>query len=211
MNDFDYDVKEKKRIAQGARYKKRPKKGCTLPSDYLTPAKLKKMNGEIMQIRMNAPMGWDEFNRIPEDLQIQYLKIMRERYLATDTMIGMMFGRSSETVRQLRMRLNVVEDCGFRKLSSEQKKKNMAKWEEFIKGNVKVGDDVAENEEPVIEVIDEESVEEKPKKKGLMSGFECNYELDSVMTWDEVMEELKMYPFPKGAKIQIHVSMGEVS
>ena len=50
MNDFDFDVLQKKRIARGAYHRKNGSKSkrCTLPSDYLTAAEKRKLNGEVM-------------------------------------------------------------------------------------------------------------------------------------------------------------------
>ena len=46
MNDFDFDVMTKKRIARGAAARKCGSKSrrCTLPSDYLTDAQKKARN-----------------------------------------------------------------------------------------------------------------------------------------------------------------------
>ena len=72
MNDFDWDAHQKKLIAQGARHKKKPRKGCTLPSDYMTPAQKRKQNGEVQTMTLNKPITWAELNSYPEDVQREY-------------------------------------------------------------------------------------------------------------------------------------------
>ena len=49
MHDFDYDAMQKKRIARGASHMKRGSKSkkCTLPSDYLTAAQKRRLNGPV--------------------------------------------------------------------------------------------------------------------------------------------------------------------
>ena len=49
---YQADVKDRRREARGARHKKGlKKKGCTLPSDALTPAQWRKLNGPVKIIR----------------------------------------------------------------------------------------------------------------------------------------------------------------
>ena len=73
MNDFDYDVLQKKRTAAGARHMKRGSrsKRCSLPSDNLTPAQLKRRNGPVSTYKLDAPMRWDDFKAMPVDLRWQ--------------------------------------------------------------------------------------------------------------------------------------------
>ena len=81
MNDFDYDVMQKKRLAanrfRNARYKHG---GCRLPSDSLTPAQRKRRDGPMMTYNLNQPMNWDAFRTMPQDLQQQYLDGLHTRF-----------------------------------------------------------------------------------------------------------------------------------
>lgn len=80
---FFQDVREKKVTGYSAR---KQKKHCgkggrvKLPSDYLTKKELKKMSGECKTYRMNSPMKWHEFKAMPKDLQIAYIKAIKEKY-----------------------------------------------------------------------------------------------------------------------------------
>lgn len=87
MNDEKYvffqDVKEKKVTGYSAR-KQRSHCGkggrVKLPSDYLTKKELKNMSGECKSYRLNSPMKWQEFKSMPRDLQIAYIKAIKEKY-----------------------------------------------------------------------------------------------------------------------------------
>lgn len=87
MNDEKYvffqDVKEKKVTGYSAR-KQRSHCGkggrVKLPSDYLTKKELKNMSGECKSYRMNSPMKWQDFKAMPRDLQIAYIKAIKEKY-----------------------------------------------------------------------------------------------------------------------------------
>lgn len=50
------------------------------------------MSGECKSYRLNSPMSWHEFRAMPEDLQIAYIKAIKEKYNPTITAIGKMMG-----------------------------------------------------------------------------------------------------------------------
>ena len=93
MHDFDYDAMQKKRIARGASHMKRGSKSkkCTLPSDYLTAAQKRRLNGPVSTYKLDEPMNWESFKAMPEDLQKKYILGLQENYGANDEMIGKMF------------------------------------------------------------------------------------------------------------------------
>ena len=100
MNDFDYEVKEQKKLARNALKKKngRRSKKCTLPSDYLTPAQRKKMNGEVKVYKMKQPITYAEFKRYPKDKQIEYFMYFAEEFGCTRGMMCEMMGCTPQTM-----------------------------------------------------------------------------------------------------------------
>lgn len=76
MNDFDFDVLEKKRIARSAFLKPRHS-GCTLPSDKMTRKEIAAMNGEVKTYNVTRPMKWSEYKRLPDDLKREYWRNMQ--------------------------------------------------------------------------------------------------------------------------------------
>ena len=101
MNDFDFDVMTKKRIARGAAARKCGSKSrrCTLPSDYLTDAQKKARNGKMSTYNLSKPMTYEQFKLMPRDLQREYLLKLRNDMHASARVIAQMFGCSYETVR----------------------------------------------------------------------------------------------------------------
>ena len=78
MNDFDYDIVQKKRVARGAYAHVNRKRGkCRLPSDYLTAAQKKEMNGAVKTYNITRPMPWYEFKAMPEDLKREFFRNMQ--------------------------------------------------------------------------------------------------------------------------------------
>ena len=204
MNDFDYDVKQKKAIAQNARYKKHNKKGCTLPSDNLTEAQKRKLNGEVKTMEMGKPVTWEQLNSWPTDIQREYLVNIREGYRATDDMLGAMLGVSDVAVFHKRRSLW----GGWTSLKGMSKKDKEARdslWEEFLYGK--------KAEEPKTEPKPKEkNVEELPtvvEKRKVSVVREINLVLTEARTWDDIMSVLKGYPIPDGCVVSVNIKGGE--
>lgn len=145
MNDFDYDVLQKKRTAAGARHMKRGSrsKRCSLPSDNLTPAQLKRRNGPVSTYKLDAPMRWDDFKAMPVDLQKQYLTNLVETYGATNEMLGDMFYVHPTHVGAVKKALGVISH-NPRHLSKEKKTIRDQMWTAFCNGVVGGGDAIKE-------------------------------------------------------------------
>ena len=145
MNDFDYDALQKKRIAAGARHMKRGSrsKRCSLPSDNLTPAQLKRRNGPVSTYKLDEPMRWDDFKAMPVDLQKKYLTNLVETYGATNEMLGDMFYVHPTHVGAVKKALGVISN-NPRHLSKEKKTIRDQMWAAFCNGVVGGGDAVKE-------------------------------------------------------------------
>lgn len=107
---FIQDVRDKKNTARSARNKRThtgKRGGVKLPSDYMTEKEKKKMNGECKSYKLNQPMKWAEFNGMPDDVKIIYIKAIREKYNAPDTHIANMFGVTQCVVSAAFKRLGI--------------------------------------------------------------------------------------------------------
>ena len=135
MHDFDYEVMQKKRIARGAAHMKRKRKGCSLPSDNLTAAQKRRLNGPVSTYKLDEPMSWESFKAMPEDLQKQYILNLQNTYQANDKMIGKLFGKSDVTVGEYRKKLG-INPIGKSKMTRDEKTVCDAKWDAFCNGVV---------------------------------------------------------------------------
>lgn len=104
MSDEAYDLKqenrEKKITAQSAKNRRgHTGKGgkVRLPSDNLTQKQWEAKNGECKSYRMNAPMKWEQFKEMPDDLKAMYIKAIRAKYHAPDNAIACNMGVNSTT------------------------------------------------------------------------------------------------------------------
>lgn len=100
---FKEDIRERKQMKSGAMHKKNGSKSkkCTLPSDYLTTKKKKKLNGPVTTINMSKPYNdWKEFLGFPKDLQAEYINGLIKNYGARCRDIADMFHMSYQSVWQ---------------------------------------------------------------------------------------------------------------
>lgn len=72
---------EKKRIARGARNKKRGGgRYVRTPSDYLTKKEREAMNGEVISFDPRKFYTWQEFKSLPDEYQLKYVNSLINRY-----------------------------------------------------------------------------------------------------------------------------------
>ena len=137
MHDFDYDAMQKKRIARGASHMKRGSKSkkCTLPSDYLTDAQKRRLNGPVSTYKLDEPMSWESFKAMPEDLQKKYILNLQETYQANNDMLGQMFGVTGVSVCKMRHALGIGA-MGQSKMTRDEVAVRDAKWDAFCNGVV---------------------------------------------------------------------------
>ena len=137
MHDFDYDAMQKKCIAHGASHMKRGSKSkkCTLPSDYLTAAQKRRLNGPVSTYKLDEPMNWESFKAMPEDLQKKYILNLQETYQANNNMLGKMFGVTGVSVCKMRHALGIGA-MGQSKMTRDEVTIRDAKWDAFCNGVV---------------------------------------------------------------------------
>ena len=131
MNDFEYDVMVRKRIARGAFNRKRGSKSkkCSLPSDHLTDSQWKKMNGDVIVFNMDSPVLWADFRRLSQPTQKEYLDSLAQRYHASGSAVAKMMGVSLPTFYKHcnRMDYHMDGNKGHRMNAAEK-----AAWQAFL-------------------------------------------------------------------------------
>lgn len=98
---FQQDVKERQKMKTGAQHKKGAKRttSCKFPSDYLTMGQRKKLSGPVISIKMDLPyFNWKEFKKLPEELQMEYINNLINKYGARLKDISEMFNVCGATV-----------------------------------------------------------------------------------------------------------------
>ncbi len=109
---FAEDVREKKKIANQARYRKRGSKSrrCDLASDKMTHKQWTERCGKIVSCNFNEPISWRDFTELSADTQREYLSGLIHRYGTTASDLARMFGVTARTVTAYCGR----EDIGIR-------------------------------------------------------------------------------------------------
>lgn len=209
LSDFDYDVLQKKRLTASARRRVCGSKShrCTLPSDRLTPAQLKRRNGPVNTYKLDAPMTWEQFLAMPEDLQRKYLTDLRELYRATDDMLGRMFHVHPTAVSKRRNLLGITG--ATHRTSVSEKETIEAKWQAFcngVLGGTPCGEPLppeateSREEHPSPANVAAEVVPEPLNLTGLLASFTGEFDAEQFFRW------VAKLPIPEG-RVRISVEV----
>ena len=161
MRDEEYvyrqGVKEAASIARNARYRRthNGKSGrVRFPSDYLTNKEKNAMNGNVESYRLNDPMSWKEFKKMPDDLKVTYIKLLREKYNPFDSAIADVIGINKVTFSQEIKRLGLGHGKKHGGSRAWPEREAFYAWAAGVPANVTP----EEVEEP--EVVEEPAAEE---------------------------------------------------
>ena len=160
MNDFDFENMQKKRIAQGARHRVCGSKSrkCSLPSDLLTAAQKRKLNGPVERYDMGKPIPWDRFTVMPKDLQVSYLEGLHKNYGVGENRLAELFGISIGTIRRYLSAKDLRGRMGFHAVPTNAQK---SAWERFLTG------------EDAVEPANEGPVETRPANADPLPALIC--------------------------------------
>jgi len=184
--EFYDEIREKKLLVSSAKHKKNGSKSkkCSLPSDHITQAQWKKMNGGVTVYQLNKPIEWSEFRELPLAIQQEYIATLKERYGMTLKDLSKMFGVRRGIVLAYFAGQNfpVISSVGYY-LRGEA----LAAWKEFLdQGLPLVGADVADEED---EVFMDETEPEKPSSK--MNVAKVRLEFNGLIDPNEIANSLR--------------------
>lgn len=199
MNDFDFDVMTKKRIARGASARKCGSKSrrCTLPSDYLTDAQKKARNGKMSTYNLSKPMTYEQFKLMPRDLQREYLLKLRNDMHASARVIAQMFGCSDETVRVAIHNLGI--NTGGKKLYMNLDQ--LMRWNNWLSG------DAANT--PVAVTEPETETETEAEAETISAAAEETEDASAPVNNDASTEEMKCAAL-LGGKLNLRGTASEI-
>lgn len=166
MNDIEYmfnkEIYDRKRVGRGAYAKINGSKSrkCSLPHDGLSEAKLRKLNGPCLTVRMDKPCTWEMLKAMPTDLAGDYLHRLKGTYRVGMKEIAEMLGCGKSTLG------NWMCDKGIRftKKSPHPTEADLAAWARFCSGEEAFETDVADlgEDETTDETAEEAKFEETP-------------------------------------------------
>ena len=163
------DSIEKKKIARSSHNRKTHcgKGGrVKFPSDYLSKKELKAMNGVVKSYNLNKPMTWKEFRSMPQDLQIMYIKKLRNEFGVPDIVLGKAMGicKSSFSKAMSDLNLSLGRSAGAKGkqwLDSEKSFKFFEYWNKFNNEKTIEEASVEDEAEVVEKTVEEASVEDE--------------------------------------------------
>ena len=178
MNEFEWsfaaDCREKKQIAHSAAHMKRGSrsKACSLPSDTLTAAQCKKLDGECATYYLDKWYSYEDFKKMPTDIQTDYLNHWLERFGIGVSTLGQHFWALSPSTLSI-----YAKKVGIaRKLKHKQGARINPRTERAIRKVVEsgVGDEGAAGEDVQIEEAPDVKTDGLPDTPILSARIELN-------------------------------------
>lgn len=127
---YTQDQRERRSAASGARAKKSGSrsKRCTLPSDHMTIAQKRQLNGKPETVNLNRPMTYQELKKLSPTLQLLYLDHLVTVHHARRVDLQEMLGIVSGTLFKLQKAL--PGDLQF----NGRPRKQAPEWIAFLEG-----------------------------------------------------------------------------
>lgn len=197
MNDAEYLFQqtsaERKRIGRGD-YNKKRKGGryVHLPSDHLSQKEIDKMNGEVRNYNLSAPVIWREFKLWPQDLQVEYIRKLETNYNARTAVIAEMMGIGEWTLQQHRKKIGFPAKVGGKRAVFDA-----VGWMEFLGKNIELPPEILVESSPEVA----EKVELPEKKEEKQEPVKIDH--SSIMNIAILLDALK----GSGAKLTIEVTL----
>jgi len=113
------------------------------------------MNGEVKTYRLNEPMSWKDFKKMPDDIKVSYIKCIREKYQTYDKDIADMLGidRGSFSVAMKKLGLS-SGNAAYKVQQSQEQKDAFDAWAYGVKAGKEADAPICDSEvkepEPVL-------------------------------------------------------------
>lgn len=202
MDDFTYDCLQKKRIGQSAKRRVGLRKGCTLPSDYLTPGQKKKLNGDVISVNLNKPISYKYFKTLSADMQIMYYNHLVDEFRVFQADIAKMFGVSDNTLSMyLKKRGLAIHKQTNKKVDYLRRMENEGKWQLFLAGEYQPNKESEEHDIPNGSESDEKAPDSSFGEK--LTSYRL--EFTDVKDWTDILRTLSQMPIKSDSKIVVTV------
>ena len=142
------------------------------------------MNGNVESYRLNDPMSWKEFKKMPDDLKVTYIKLLREKYNPFDSAIADVIGINKVTFSQEIKRLGLGHGKKHGGRRAWPEREAFYAWAAGVPANVTP----EEVEEQVTKPL-EQSMATLNNIKTLQSSSSANYCTIAVYIIDEILHK----------------------
>ena len=124
---YSDEIKSMNSVKRSANsYSKRRRGKVHFSSDYLTSDELKALNGEVKTYQIGKPMCWAEFDILPNEIKRLYIKRLRDRYGATNSMIAEILGVETDTF------VDHMKSNGILVLENRNRTPDLEAWNSFL-------------------------------------------------------------------------------
>ena len=160
---FRKDIADKKRTATGAFHKVNGSKSkkCNFPSDYLTRKEKMKLNSEPVTYNLNDFYTYNDFKKLPSDIQVEYIQRLTDKYKVGAIAISqILFEKSPGALSEYLKNHRTYDKIHWHSFTGQKAQAYNAEFARMIdKYRLAIVDKLPEEPE-VVEEVEEEPVEE---------------------------------------------------
>ena len=160
---YHQEIREKKSIGAGAFHKKNGSKSkkCTLPHEKLTRKEIEKLSGEVKTWDLKKFYSWKEFKEMPEDIQLEYVNSIINRYdVGLATISTVLFKKSAAALSGYFSRHDLLRFCNNKNCSHTSTAAVKKFRDAVFKESEAVQNPSAKPPKPIGEVISKEETED---------------------------------------------------
>ena len=179
--EFEKDCREKKNIGHSAAKRVGLRKGCKLPSDYMTKKEKNQLNGEVISMNMNKPMTYLEFQKLSETMQAEYLQNLIDNHGGSVRKAAKMFGITESALRK---HMTKHFSKALVTVNGKPSVERAAMWEDFLsgKGELHAKKAPVSHEKPVETTKPLKECNDKVEKK-MLSQEEHEAQAPALESW----------------------------
>ena len=190
MKEFYDDVRDRKALVPGSRHRVCGAKSrkCTLPSDNLTAAQKRKLNGPCETYAINKPCSYEAFKAMPHDIAQAWLDCVQDRFMVSPACIAKTLW--PDQVNPVSFG-NYLRVHGFSiKKYGRYSSKTLAAIQAWVTGDAK------EEPVPIVEETDQEPLMEpvfveEPEQKPAALVVSERISMELVGPWEAIRAELE--------------------
>ena len=215
MTDEVYTFNETNRegaiVRRSARYKKggSKSKSCKLGVDKMSNKQIEKLHGPVQSWKMTTFYTWQEFKEMPEDIQVEYINFLLDKYgVGLSTISTRVFYNSQRTLEQHFRRIGMYDKLHNPSKGGSISRSAYTKLEEDMKVffNPTPEEESIPEPEPIEPEIEVETVAEPEKPFVTSLAFSTEYVGDKIDFYALSYVE-NMF---KGRKIHVSISIEAV-
>lgn len=196
------DSIEKKNIAHSASHRRThcgKRGGVALPSDFMSKKELNAMNGNVMTFNLKQPMSWEKFKNMPDDVKVEYVKMIRDKFKTPDKILAKCMGISYMYFGKCLRNLGLGQGKGAGRANrfwSETKESELFRewWGSDLETVTENVNEIKESDVCLVEMTEDDTETKYASPKSGSLTFDCRAD-EAMNTIGKILGDRKVHIF----------------